>query len=109
MLPLRDGSAHDGTGVDAHEGARTLRVTLPWRDPGAELRCIAPAKDARLRGQECGRIVTRVPAGLRLRVVGLVAHTSLAAPHHLVFACRICGHWHETEAVAVAAQLDAAA
>lgn len=57
----------------------------------------------------CNGIVTRVPEGRQYRVLGLVAHTSLADPCSEVYACKICGHWHEIVSEAVSVELDAAA
>lgn len=74
-----------------------------------EVRCIAPARKPRFPGERCDSIVTRAPIGVRLHLLGLVAHTSLADPTSLVFACKTCGHWHEMREEAATLALDSAA
>jgi hypothetical protein len=74
-----------------------------------EVRCIAPAREPRFKGDRCNGIVTREPTGTRYRVLGLVGHTSLADAGSHVFACKLCGHWHEVAIEAVRIALDSAA
>jgi hypothetical protein len=73
------------------------------------LRCIAPAREPRFKGDVCNSIVTRVPDGYRYQVLGLVGHTSLADERSHVFACKICGHWHEVVIEVMTMTLESAA
>jgi hypothetical protein len=60
-----------------------------------EIRCQAPRKRLRFDGDKCGGFVGTVPAILRPRVVGLVAHSDLSHPDHLTHPCQRCGFLHE--------------
>jgi hypothetical protein len=60
-----------------------------------EIRCQAPRKRLRFDGDTCGGYVGTVPAVLRPRVVGLVAHSDLSHPDHATIPCQRCGFLHE--------------
>lgn len=67
-------------------------------EPEREVKCRAPRRHGRYRGEPCGRFVTRAPAGYVLRFVSLVGHSTLADPAHHVAACTHCAMLHELRA-----------